>query len=262
MAEFLLEARDLRIRYPGAPSDAVGGVSLGVRRGETLGMVGESGSGKSSLGRALVGLERWSAGEVLFDGVPLPTRGRLPTATRLDLQMVFQDPASALNPARRLGPAVGEALAVRTGRRSGRDEVAALFAKVGLDESFLDRYPSQASGGQLQRVVIARALAVRPTVLVADEPVSALDVSVQAQVLNLLCDLRDELGLSIVFISHDIGVVRHMSDRIAVLYRGELVETGDAEDVVRAPQHEYTRALLEAVPDPAAVPDRAAAGAA
>ncbi|MGI5127862.1 ATP-binding cassette domain-containing protein [Pseudonocardia sp. CA-107938] len=252
MTEFLLEARDLRIRYPGAPKDAVAGVSVGLRRGETLGMVGESGSGKSSLGRALVGLERWTAGEVLFDGVPLPVRGRLPAATRLDLQMVFQDPASALNPARRLGVAVGESLAARTGRRSSRAEVAALFAKVGLDESFLDRFPAQASGGQLQRVVIARALAVRPTVLVADEPVSALDVSVQAQVLNLLCDLRDELGLSIVFISHDIGVVRHMSDRIAVLYRGELVEIGDTEDVVRSPRHAYTRTLLDAVPDPEA----------
>ena len=214
--------------------------------------MGESGSGKSSLGRALVALERWTAGSVLFDGVTLPPRGQLPQATRLDLQMVFQDPASALNPARRLGRAVGEALAARTGRKPSRDEVVELFAKVGLDASFVDRLPAQASGGQLQRVVIARALAVRPTVLVADEPVSALDVSVQAQVLNLLCDLRDELGLSIVFISHDIGVVRHMSDRIAVLYRGELVECGPAEEVVNAPEHEYTKALLAAVPDPEA----------
>jgi ABC-type glutathione transport system ATPase component len=247
--EYLLEARDLHIAY--GTKHAVRGVSLGVRPGETLGVVGESGSGKSSLGRALVGLEPISGGSVVFDGVAL-TR-KLPRATRLDLQMVFQDPASALNPRRRLGRAVAEAAAARSGRLPDRDELAGLFAHVGLDESFLDRYPRQASGGQLQRVVLARALAVRPRVLVADEPVSALDVSVQAQVLNLLCDLRDELNLSIVFISHDIAVVRHMSDRIAVMYQGEVVESGDAEDVVAEPRHDYTRKLLAAVPDPDAV---------
>ena len=244
--EYLLEARDLNISY--GAKHAVRGVNLGVRPGETLGVVGESGSGKSSLGRALVGLERWQAGTVVFDGVELTPKP--PRATRLDLQMVFQDPASALNPRRRLGRAVAEAAAARTGRLPDRDELAALFAHVGLDVSFLDRYPGQASGGQLQRVVLARALAVRPRVLVADEPVSALDVSVQAQVLNLLCDLRDELNLSIVFISHDIAVVRHMSDRIAVMYQGEVVESGEAEDIVSAPAHEYTRELLAAVPDP------------
>jgi ABC-type glutathione transport system ATPase component len=244
--EYLLEARDLHIAY--GTKHAVRGVSLGVRPGETLGVVGESGSGKSSLGRALVGLEPISGGSVVFDGVAL-TR-KLPRATRLDLQMVFQDPASALNPRRRLGRAVAEAAAARSGRLPDRDELAGLFAHVGLDESFLDRYPRQASGGQLQRVVLARALAVRPRVLVADEPVSALDVSVQAQVLNLLCDLRDELNLSIVFISHDIAVVRHMSDRIAVMYQGEVVESGDAENVVSEPRHDYTRKLLAAVPDP------------
>jgi ABC-type glutathione transport system ATPase component len=244
--EYLLAARDLHISY--GDKHAVRGVSLGVRPGETLGVVGESGSGKSSLGRALVGLERVSAGSVLFDGVELTPKP--PRAVRLDLQMVFQDPASALNPRRRLGRAVAEATAARTGRLPDRDELTGLFAHVGLDVSFLDRYPGQASGGQLQRVVLARALAVRPRVLVADEPVSALDVSVQAQVLNLLCDLRDELNLSIVFISHDIAVVRHMSDRIAVMYQGEVVESGDAEDVVSEPRHEYTRKLLTAVPDP------------
>lgn len=244
--DYLLAARDLHISY--GPKHAVRGVTLGVRPGETLGVVGESGSGKSSLGRALVGLERWQAGSVVFDGASLTTKP--PRAVRLDLQMVFQDPASALNPRRRLGRAVAEAAAARTGRLPDRDELAGLFAHVGLDVSFLDRYPGQASGGQLQRVVLARALAVRPRVLVADEPVSALDVSVQAQVLNLLCDLRDELNLSIVFISHDIAVVRHMSDRIAVMYQGEVVESGDAEDIVLEPQHEYTRKLLAAVPDP------------
>jgi ABC-type glutathione transport system ATPase component len=247
--EYVLEARDLHIAY--GTKHAVRGVSLGVRPGETLGVVGESGSGKSSLGRALVGLEHIGAGSVVFDGVAL-TR-KLPRATRLDLQMVFQDPASALNPRRRLGRAVAEAAAARSGRLPDRDELAGLFAHVGLDASFLDRYPREASGGQLQRVVLARALAVRPRVLVADEPVSALDVSVQAQVLNLLCDLRDELNLSIIFISHDIAVVRHMSDRIAVMYQGEVVESGDAEDVVAEPRHDYTRKLLAAVPDPDAV---------
>lgn len=244
--EYLLEARDLHITY--GTTHAVRGVSLGVRPGETLGVVGESGSGKSSLGRAMVGLERISAGSVLFDGTALTAKP--PRAVRLDLQMVFQDPASALNPRRRLGRAVAEAAAARSGRLPDRDELSALFAHVGLDASFIDRYPRQASGGQLQRVVLARALAVRPRVLVADEPVSALDVSVQAQVLNLLCDLRDELNLSIVFVSHDIAVVRHMSDRIAVMYQGEVVESGDAEGIVATPQHDYTRKLLAAVPDP------------
>ncbi|ROS38911.1 ATP-binding cassette domain-containing protein [Amycolatopsis thermoflava] len=248
MSEYLLEARDVHITY--GAKHAVRGVSLGVRPGETLGVVGESGSGKSSLGRAMVGLERLHAGEIVYDGTPLSPKLRLPRAVRLDLQMVFQDPASALNPRRKLGRAVAEAAAARTGKLPARDELAALFAHVGLDASFLDRYPSQASGGQLQRVVLARALAVRPKVLVADEPVSALDVSVQAQVLNLLCDLRAELDLSIVFVSHDIAVVRHMADRVAVMYQGELVESGDAEELVANPRHEYTRALLEAVPDP------------
>lgn len=246
--EYLLAARELHITY--GTKHAVRGVSLGVRPNETLGVVGESGSGKSSLGRALVGLERWTAGSVSFDGTELSPKLRLPHAVRLDLQMVFQDPASALNPKRRLGRAVAEAAAARTGRLPDRAELAGLFAHVGLDASFLDRYPGQASGGQLQRVVLARALAVRPKVLVADEPVSALDVSVQAQVLNLLCDLRAELNLSIVFISHDIAVVRHMADRIAVMYQGEVVESGDAEEIVAEPRHDYTRQLLAAVPDP------------
>ncbi|KAA9165504.1 ABC transporter ATP-binding protein [Amycolatopsis acidicola] len=248
MSEYLLEARDLHIAY--GAKHAVRGVSLGVGPGETLGVVGESGSGKSSLGRALAGLERPYAGAVVYDGTPLSPKLKLPKAVRLDLQMVFQDPASALNPRRRLGRAVAEAAAARSGKLPGRAELAGLFAHVGLNDSFLDRYPAQASGGQLQRVVLARALAVRPKVLIADEPVSALDVSVQAQVLNLLSDLRAELELSIVFVSHDIAVVRHLADRIAVLYQGELVETGDTEDLVTAPRHDYTRKLLAAVPDP------------
>ncbi|NKQ51328.1 ABC transporter ATP-binding protein [Amycolatopsis sp. K13G38] len=255
MSEYLLEARDLHITY--GPKHAVRGVNLGVRPGETLGVVGESGSGKSSLGRALVGLERWSSGSVRYDGRDLSPKLKLPRAVRLDLQMVFQDPASALNPRRRLGRAVAEAAAARTGTLPGRHELVALFAHVGLNDSFLDRYPGQASGGQLQRVVLARALAVRPRVLVADEPVSALDVSVQAQVLNLLCDLREELDLSIVFVSHDIAVVRHMADRIAVMYQGQVVESGDAERIVADPGHDYTRSLLDAVPDPDAVRPRA-----
>jgi ABC-type glutathione transport system ATPase component len=228
---------------------AVRGVSLEVAAGETLGLVGESGSGKSSLARAMVGLERIHSGRIAFRGQALPANLRLPRATRLDLQMVFQDPASALNQRRRVGATLSDAMRARTGARPATAAVHELLRSVGLPPGFADRYPVQASGGQLQRVVIARALAPEPEVLVADEPVSALDVSVQAQILDLLVELRERLGLSIVFVSHDLGVIRHMSDRVAVMRHGRVIESGGAEEVVTNPRHPYTRQLLAAVPD-------------
>ncbi|WP_159807894.1 ABC transporter ATP-binding protein [Cellulomonas citrea] len=249
----ILVAHDVHVVYrgsrAGAGEHAVRGVSLALHEGETLGIVGESGSGKSSLARAMAGLEPIARGRVTYRGTDLPLDTHLSRDVRLDLQMVFQDPASALNPRRRIGAALADALGVR-GRRPSAADVERLLDDVGLPADFAGRYPAQASGGQLQRVVIARALAAEPTVLLADEPVSALDVSVQAQVLDLLVELRERHGLSMVFVSHDLGVVRHVSDRIAVMRRGEVVEVGLADDVVDHPQHPYTRELLAAVPDP------------
>jgi len=236
-----------RARHGRGSVRAVDGVDLQVRRGETVGIVGESGSGKSTLGRALVGLERRQGGRIVVDGAEVPPDGALARAQRLDLQMIFQDPFSSLNPRRRLGDAVAQAVRARDGDvPEGR--VAELLQQVGLDPHIAHRYPHEASGGQLQRVVIARVLATRPKLIVADEPVSALDVSVQAQVLNLFADLCEELSLTTVFISHDLAVVRHIADRIAVMYLGRIVETAPAEQLIAAPRHPYTEALLTAVP--------------
>jgi oligopeptide/dipeptide ABC transporter ATP-binding protein len=226
---------------------AVDRVDLHVARGETLGLVGESGCGKSTLGRVIVGLERSTAGAVYVEGEQLPTDGSLSGTRRLDLQMIFQDPYSALNPRRRLGDAVAQAVRARDG--SAPDErVRELFEQVGLEPSLRGRFPHEASGGQLQRVVIARVLATRPKLVVADEPVSALDVSVQAQILNLFADLCAQLDLTTIFISHDLGVVRHVSDRTAVMYLGRIVETAPTEQLVAAPRHPYTQALIAALP--------------
>ena len=248
MSDPILTARDVHIEYSGG-AHAVRGVSLELLAGETLGLVGESGSGKSSLARAMVGLEHIKSGRISYQGTELPRNLRLPRRTRLDLQMVFQDPFSALNPRRRIGATLADALRARTGGRPSAEEVAELLRTVGLGPQFAQRYPAEASGGQLQRVVIARALAPKPQVLVADEAVSALDVSVQAQILDLLADLRERLGLSMLFVSHDLGVIRHVSDRVAVLRLGELVELGETEQLVADPRHPYTEQLLAAVPD-------------
>jgi ABC-type glutathione transport system ATPase component len=249
----ILTVEDVHIVYPGASAGArthaVRGVSLEVLAGETLGLVGESGSGKSSLARAMVGLERIRSGRITYRGRELPSDLRLPRPVRLDLQMVFQDPASALNRRRRIGAALSDAIKARSGARPSIEAVHELLGSVGLGPEFADRYPTEASGGQLQRVVIARALAPNPEVLVADEAVSALDVSVQAQILDLLVELRERLGLTIVFVSHDLGVIRHMSDRVAVLRQGEVVEFGEVDEVIANPVHPYTRQLLAAVPD-------------
>jgi len=232
---------------------AVEAVDVAVHTGETLGVVGESGCGKSTLARLLVHLERPTAGAVWFDGDDLTAlRGAALRARRRDLQLVFQDPIGSLNPRMRVGQIVGEGLAIH-GLASGpgrRAAVLALLARVGLRPDTVDRRPHELSGGQRQRIGIARALAVRPRVLVADEPVSALDVSIQAQIINLLQDLQDELHLTTVFIAHDLRVVEHISHRVAVMYLGRIVELAGSASLYRQPRHPYTRALLSAVPVP------------
>jgi ABC-type glutathione transport system ATPase component len=243
MPELALQARALVKTY--GVTVAVNAVDLDLHRGETLGLVGESGSGKSTLARLLMLLEKPTAGTISYWGADTSTLSRKRTrALRRRVQIVLQDPYSSLNPRMTIGQIVKEPLDIH--RLSG--DVGALLEQVGLDPTLTRRYPHQLSGGQRQRVVIARALAVQPEVLVCDEPVSALDVSVQAQVVNLLDRLQRELGLAYLFIAHDLAVVRRLADRVAVMYEGEIVETGPADQVYEAPAHEYTRALLDAVP--------------
>jgi peptide/nickel transport system ATP-binding protein len=235
---------------------AVAGVDATVARGEALGVVGESGSGKSTLGRLLLGLLAPSGGAVTFDGAPLPRPGsRAWRATRQRMGIVFQDPFGSLDARRSVGAQVADGLIIhRRGAAHERaDRVRALFERVGLDPRRVDAYPHEFSGGQRQRLGIARALATDPEFLVADEPVSALDVSIQAQVVRLLAALRADLGLAMLFISHDLPVVRHLCDRVAVMYLGRVMEEGRVGDVFAQPAHPYTRALLSATPmlDPA-----------
>jgi oligopeptide/dipeptide ABC transporter ATP-binding protein len=237
-----------RLRHNERLLRAVDEVDLEVRPGEALALVGESGSGKSTLALALAGLRPETRGEIRLDGRVLPARRSRDDRRRI--QVVFQDPYSSLNPRLTVGAMLGELLRVH--QIVPRDEVrsysAELLRLVGLDDGALSAYPRQFSGGQRQRVAIARALALRPEVLIADEPVSALDVSVQATILNLLGDLRAELGLTMLFISHNLAVVRHLCDRVAVMYLGRIVEVAPAEQLFRDPRHPYTRALLAAIP--------------
>jgi ABC-type oligopeptide transport system ATPase subunit len=232
---------------------AVNGVSFDIREGETLGLVGESGSGKSTTGYCVLQLLRPTSGSICFGGVELTAVGREQLRRqRRELQIVFQDPFSSLDPRMAVGDIVAEPLVVHGigSRRDRRERVRSLLDVVGFNPSFTNRYPHEFSGGQRQRIGIARALALNPRLIVCDEPVSALDVSIQAQILNLLKDLQHDFGLTYLFIAHDLAVVRAMSDRIAVMNRGRLVEIGPADDVYAAPANGYTRALLSAVPVP------------
>lgn len=257
----LLEVSDLRTLFPirsgllARVTDhvrAVDGVSFSVASGETLGLIGESGCGKTTVGRTLLGLIPASSGRVLFDGRDVfAARGSALRLLRREMQIVFQDPAGSLNPRMRVWKIVTEPLSVHSIVRTRallRDRAAELLVRCGLNDAVLDRYPHEFSGGQKQRIGIARALALEPKFLVCDEPTSALDVSVQAQIINLLQDLQRDLGLSYLFISHDMGVVGHLCHRIAVMKSGQIVEIGPREQIIRDPKHEYTRTLLAAVP--------------
>ena len=265
-AEVILTADNLVKTFPTRGSalgrrrvSAVDGVTVELHRGEALGVVGESGCGKSTLARMLVGLETPDSGRIVIDGrdVTRGMRRRGDRGLRRRVQMIFQDPYLSLNPRLTVAELVAEPIVVHrlaSSRAARRDQVAGLLDRVGLNSSVMNRYPHQFSGGQRQRIGIARALAARPEVLICDEPVSALDVSVQAQVVNLLRSLQRDTGISLVFIAHDLSVVRHVADRVAVMYLGRLAETGPTPTVYGRPTHPYTQALLSAIPvvDPAA----------
>jgi ABC-type oligopeptide transport system ATPase subunit len=244
-------ARSGGVFRPASVVHAVDDVSFDVEEGETLGLAGESGSGKSTTGRCMLRLIEPTAGEVRFRGEDVLSfdHARL-RAARRDMQMVFQDPYSSLNPRMRVGDIVEEPLTIhQMGSRQERGEVVReLFQRVGLDPALLERYPHEFSGGQRQRIGLARALALRPSFIIADEPVSALDVSVQAQVINLMLDLQEEFKLTYLFIAHDLRLVRQICARTAVMYLGKIVESGDTASVFANPQHPYTRALLSAIP--------------
>lgn len=252
----ILEAEDVRVCYksPGKPVfEAVKGVSFKVARGEVFGIVGESGCGKSSLARALTGLNPIASGTVRFDGQDITAFSRHERKNLgRRIQMIFQDASGSLNPRKTIRAALEEVLLVHglaDSREELNREITTLLGYVGLPEDVVSAYPRELSGGQCQRVSIARCLALSPQLLVADEPVSALDVSVQARVLNLLGELREKLGLTLLLISHDLAVVRTICDRVAVMQDGEIVELGDADSLFREPQHPYTQKLLAAVPD-------------
>jgi len=257
----LVQCVDLRKEFPAGSEDllgrkrltikAVAGVNLGVFAGETLGLVGESGSGKSTLGRLILKLITPTAGRVLYDGRDLAMLGRRELRhLRRQMQLVFQDPYSSLNPRMRVRAIVGEGIEIHKLAR-GRDKeerIRQLLEMVGMSGEALDHYPHEFSGGQRQRIGIARALAVSPRFLVLDEPVSALDVSIQAQIINLLQDLQEQLRLTYLFIAHDLRVVEHISQRVAIMYLGKIVELADRDDIYSNPHHPYTRALLSAIP--------------
>lgn len=263
MAEKILEVRDIKKYFPikagfiektVANVKAVDGVSFDVMRGETIGLVGESGCGKSTLGRTIVRLYEPTEGEIIFNGKDISgLKGQELKHLRQQMQLIFQDPYSSLNPRLNVLSLVGEAMVAHGIAKRGQDlldKVTEVCEMCGLSAYHVYRYPHQFSGGQRQRIGIARALALNPEFVVCDEPVSALDVSIQSQVLNLMMDLQEKMGLSYLFISHDLSVVKHISDRIGVMYLGNLVEMADKHDLYRNPSHPYTRALLSAIPVP------------
>ena len=269
--DVIVSVEDLKVAFPvygGALGGrevgsvkAVDGISFDIRRGETLGVVGESGCGKSTTGLAILRLVDLSAGRVVFDGTDISTFDRASMRPlRRQMQMIYQDPFGALNPRMRVKDIIGEPLiahGLTESRSAYREQVDDLLDVVGLTAAMGERYPHEFSGGQRQRIGIARALAVRPSLIVCDEPISALDVSIQAQIINLLEALQSEFGLTYLFISHDLSVVRHISDRVMVMYLGKVVEVADRGDLYRDPKHPYTQALLAAVPLPS--PDAEAA---
>lgn len=263
----ILEVRDLHKFFPitsnsifarvKGENKAVNGISFTLKRGETLGLVGESGCGKSTAGRTILKLYEPTSGEIYFNGENIT--GHSPKkmkSLRTKMQIIFQDPYSSLNPRHSIGEIIGAAFTIHgteagsSGRREIKGLVQDLMARVGLNPEHYNRYPHEFSGGQRQRIGIARALALKPEFIVCDEPVSALDVSIQAQVINLLDDLKDDFGLSYLFIAHDLSVVQHISDRVAVMYLGKIVELAPTEEIYQHPHHPYTKALLSAIPIP------------
>ncbi len=255
----LLEVIDLKKYYPlnqgflysrtVGEVKAVDGVSFHINEGETLGLVGESGCGKSTLGRTLIRLEEPTSGKIIYDGTDISSLDKRKLKwLRKESQMIFQDPHASLDPRMTVGDSIEEALIVHGIKENRLNLVKNLLAEVGLEPDFSHRYPHEFSGGQKQRIGIARALAVRPKFIIADEPVSALDISVQAQILNLLMDLQKEYGLTYLFIAHNLSVIKHIADRVAVMYLGKIVESGKNEEIFESPQHPYTQALLSAVP--------------
>ena len=272
-AQPLLQVRGLRMHFPVTEGmiarrhigdvKAVDGVDLAIQRGETLGLVGESGCGKTTMGRCILRLEKPTAGEILYNGIDIARLDRRElVALRRRIQVIFQDPYSSLNPRQKVGSIIGEPMMVHGVEKDPRrraDRVRELLSVCGLNPNFADRYPHEMSGGQRQRVGIARALALNPEFIVCDEAVSALDVSIQAQIINLLEDLRDKFNLTYLFIAHDLSVVRHLCQRVAVMYLGRVVELAECDELFDHPLHPYTTALLGAVPvpDPAVEAERA-----
>ena len=262
-SDTLVDVRDLKMHFPLTRGivlqrvvgyvRAVDGVSFSIERGKTLGLVGESGSGKTTIGRTIVRLYKPTGGQILFGDVNLAALNGEPLRQmRQRVQMIFQDPFASLNPRFTIGSLIAEPMHIYkvASQKEIRDRTVELLRVVGLRPEYIDRYPHEFSGGQRQRIAVARALAINPEFVIADEPVSALDVSIRAQVLNLLQNLQERFNLTYLFVSHDLSVVRHVADRIAVMYLGKIVELSDRDELYRAPKHPYTRALLSAVPIP------------